>query len=1292
MNDDPSLRLAFDPGLPISAHVDRIAELIRDHPVVVVAGETGSGKTTQLPKIAMLAGRQRIGHTQPRRIAARSVAERIAQEMGTGLGDVVGYQVRFTKQASRATRVKVMTDGILLNEITHDRDLRDYDTIIIDEAHERSLNIDFLLGCLKQLLGRRSDLRVIITSATIDTQRFAAHFDDAPIVEVSGRTYPVEVRYREPVDELGEPIDQPEAIVEAVQELRAEGPGDILVFCSGEREINDAMDALSDARWSDTEIVPLHARLSASEQHRIFTAHRGRRIVVATNIAETSLTVPGIRYVVDSGTARISRYSARTKVQRLPIEPISQASANQRSGRCGRVAPGIAIRLYSQEDFDQRPEFTTPEILRTNLASVILQMARARLGEITDFPFIEAPDRAQIGDGLRLLTELGALTSTKPVRLSRIGHDLAQMPVDPRLARMLAEANRRGVLREVLVIASFLAIQDPRERPAEHREAADAAHARFVSDEALTAGAHVVTATRQTTDRTTTPATAPLRHTPHTSKIARLAGRSGQQQRPAADPGGDIIAVVRLWRYLQKQRKALSGNQFRKLCREEYLNYLRIREWQDLHTQLKAVCKDLSMKRNSQPGDADQVLISVLSGLLSHVGLKLPTPARQAGQRRRPMIEYQGTRGARFAIQPGSSLARRGPDLVMAVELVETSRLWARTVAEIQPEWIEEVGSHLVRRQHSAPHWSSNSASVVSCEKVSLLGIPIIADRLVDHARVNMAEAREIFIRTGLVEGQWNPDRSRVDHSFLAHNAKVVADLAEVADRVRSHTVQVDDQDVFDFYDARIPDHVSSQASFDAWWGPYPDKGFLEFDLDQIADTDDVDQARSRFPDRWRIGELNLPVSYVFEPGHGRDGVTVRVPLAQLNQLAAEPFSWQVPGLRRELAVELIRHLPKSIRTSFVPAPDWATRAMDWLASHDADRSRRFCDELGRALTALSGVVIPADAWAPGEVPTHLQVGFEITSPGKPARYTRDLGQSRTDLSEQVTRTITRAAPRVADATTWAFGTLESRVEIRRLGVTAVGHPALVDRGDCVGVVMAETPEAAATCHRGGLRRLLVLTNPDPTRWTVAHLTAAEKLALATSPYASVPDLLVDARLKAAEQAMTRFVDPMTVRDEPSFQRLALEVRQMQADQMRHVVSVAARVCERAREARTAIAASPIATELTDQLDNLVFKGFISWIRDPWYDQLPRYIEAITRRAEAARVDPGRDTRLVAPIDDLLDSWDELCAAQPPGRLPDAVDDIAFMIEELRVQTFAQMLGTSITVSAKRIRKAMAAL
>ncbi len=740
-------------------------------------------------------------------------------------------------------------------------------------------------------------------------------------------------------------------------------------------------------------------------------------------------------------------------------------------------------------------------------------------------------------------------------------------------------------------------------------------------------------------------------------------------------------------------RNELSSNQFRRLCRDEYLNYLRVREWQDLHTQLRQIGTDLDFKRNTVEAPTDQILTAVLSGLLSHVGLQLPPPARDAnarGRQRRPMTEFMGARGARFAIQPGSALAKRPPQLVMAVELVETSRLWARTVAGIDAEWIEQVGEHLLRRTHSEPHWSSSSASVVAYEKVLLLGIPIIAERPINYAKVDEAAARQIFIRQGLVEGQWHPVDTHANHDFLKHNAEVLREADEVADRTRRQGVVVDDHEVYDFYDVRLPSNITSGASFDTWWRAHPDPTFLEFDLDLLTDADDLNEARAAFPDRWQIAGLNLPVSYVFEPGAGRDGVSVKVPLAQLNQLRPEPFSWQVPGLRHELATELIRALPKSVRTSFVPAPDHAREALAWLAANDPDRTRRFADELGRALTALTGVQVAPSDWHPEQVPAHLQVGFEVTQPGKPARYSRDLAELRTELSAQVSRTITRAAPKVERATSWTFGALESQVSIKRSGITAIGYPALKDLGDAVTVVMAETPAQQAASHALGLRRLLVLTNPDPTRWTVSHMSNAERLALPTSPYPSVLALLADARLKAVDQCARRFTDPMRVRDQASYESLALEVRQEQADQMRKVVAVAAQACGLARQVRDAAARSPIGPEIIDQLENLVFDGFIGYLRDPWYEQLPRYLKAMLARLQLAASNPTRDTQLATQIDELLNEYDELVDALPPGRLPDAVDDISFWIEELRVQSYAQTLGTAVTVSPKRIRKAIA--
>ena len=1269
--------ISFDPALPISAHVDDIAALINDHQVVVVAGETGSGKTTQLPKIALQLGRSAIAHTQPRRLAARTVAERIAQELEVELGDQVGYRVRFTRKTTRQTQLTLMTDGVLLAEITHDRDLRRYDTIIIDEAHERSLNIDFLLGYLKQLLPRRPDLKVLITSATIDTARFSAHFNDAPIVEVSGRTYPVEMRYRPLEDDQ----DQYEAIGAAVAELLAAGPGDILVFLSGEREIRDAADALESKQFPGLDILPLYARLSAAEQHRVFQQHQQRRVVLATNVAETSLTVPGIRYVVDPGTARISRYSARTKVQRLPIEPVSQASANQRAGRCGRVAPGICVRLYSEEDFLSRPEFTEPEILRTNLASVILQMAQARLGAIDTFPFVEAPDHAQISDGMKLLDELGALVPghRQAPRLTRTGHQLARIPVDPRLARMLVEAQRRDCLKEVQVIVAALAIPDVRERPAEKRQQADALHARFHTDAPAEPG----------TNAGATDATGqPLRHTAHTNT------RKEQTPRPAE--GGDILALWRLWTYLEDRRASLSGNAFRRLCRDEFINFLRVREWEDLATQLRDIGRDLDWQRNRSAAPTDAILTSIASGLLSHIGLldvREPKSKSQGGRTNRPgPREYLGARGARFAINPGSALAKVNPPLVMAVELVETTRLWARMVAPLDPAWLEEVGGHALKRNHSEPHWSSSSASVVAYEKVSLYGVPIIADRRVDYAAINPGEARSIFIRSGLVEGGWH-----TRHAFYARNAEVRAEAEALEERTRRRDLLVDDQTIYDFYDARLPEHVVSGATFDAWWRDLNRPDALDLSVEDLLRDTDRGPDASQFPDEWAMGELRLPINYVFDPGSGHDGVTVTIALAQLNQVTEAPFSWQVPGLRHELATELIRSLPKAVRRELVPAPDKARLALAWLADHGGDTTQPFADELGRALRALTGVVVPPQAWQPQAVPDHLRVSFQIEGEGAPATATKGLDQARKALAGQVSKVLTKAARRegVSGATSWVFGDIAPSRELRRGQTNAVGYPALADEGSTVGLVVLDSQTSQRRSHALGVRRLLVLTNPDPTNWVIAHLSNVDKIALANSPYPSVPALLADARLKAVD-ALAREVagDLSSVRSAAAYAEVELHVRQHQADRMRDVVATAAQVLRDRLDVQNGLASLPSGTDIghdiSQQLDNLVFTNFISATPDPWYSRMPRWVQAMSLRLHAWRTNPGRDATQQALIDEVEADYADLCDRQPPGPLTPEVEEIGFLVEELRLSLFAQQLRTAVPVSAKRIRTAIA--
>src|SRR5690625_3286859 len=1040
----PELR--YPEELPVSTRRDDIAEAIRDNQVVIVAGETGSGKTTQLPKICMELGRGvmgTIGHTQPRRLAARTVAERIAEEVGTPLGETVGYKVRFTDSSSSNTLVKLMTDGILLAEIQHDRMLRQYDTLIIDEAHERSLNIDFLLGYLKQLLPKRPDLKIVITSATIDPERFSRHFDDAPIVEVSGRTYPVEVRYR-PIGEEdldpeenggrksssggggpaggersqggGPDHDQTQAILEAVDELSREAPGDILVFLSGEREIRDTAEALEKKKLPHTEILPLYARLSAAEQKRVWTSHRGRRIVLATNVAETSLTVPGIKYVIDPGTARISRYSHRTKVQRLPIEAVSQASANQRKGRCGRVSEGICIRLYSEEDFLSRPEFTDPEILRTNLASVILQMASLGLGDVAAFPFVDGPDHRQIKDGVNLLDELGALASGKDLSkrsLTTTARRLAQLPVDPRLGRMVLEAEERGCLPVVLVITSALSIQDPRERPADKQQQAQQAHARFAEKES------------------------------------------------------DFLAYLNLWNHLRQKQRELSGNQVRNLCREEYLNYLRIREWQDIHGQLQQVLRQMDVEvpaPSENAADPRGVHMSLLAGLLSHVGLKDPDKH-----------EYLGGRGARFAIFPGSGLFKKQPRYVMAAELVETSKLWGRMVAKIEPEWAEELAGHIVKRNYSEPHWERKRGAVMAFERVTLYGVPIVAGRKVSYGSIDPELSRELFIRRALVEGDWD-----TRHHFFHDNRKLLNEVEDLEHRARRRDIVVDDEALFDFYDRRVPEHVVSAAHFDSWWKKTrrTDPELLDFTRDELI-NDGVDEvSEDDSPDLWRQGPFAFPLTYQFEPGSDSDGVTAHVPVKYLNQVEDKGFDWQIPGLRDELVTALIRSLPKPLRRHFVPVPDNAAKARGGL---DPDEGS-LLDALAAELTLMSGERLSRADFDLDRVPDHLRITFRaVDDKQRKLAESKDLEKLRVKLKPRLREAIVTEAKGVErqGITSWDFGTLEQTLERKALGPNVKGYPALVDEGESAAIRILDTPAEQRDDMLAGTRRLPMTTEPS---------------------------------------------------------------------------------------------------------------------------------------------------------------------------------------------------------------------
>ncbi|WP_433224248.1 ATP-dependent RNA helicase HrpA [Microtetraspora malaysiensis] len=1224
--------ISYPPQLPVSQRKDDLLAAIRDNQVVIVAGETGSGKTTQIPKICLELGRGvhgLIGHTQPRRIAARTVAERIAEELSISLGDAVGYKVRFTDHSSDGTLVKLMTDGILLAEMQTDPMLLRYDTLIIDEAHERSLNIDFILGYLRQLLPKRPDLKVIITSATIDPERFARHFaspqGDAPIVEVSGRTYPVEVRYR-PIEEDD---DQAQAIATAVDELCAEGPGDILVFLSGEREIRDTADAL---KGRNEEVLPLYARLSAAEQHRVFQSHRGRRIVLATNVAETSLTVPGIKYVIDPGAARISRYSHRLKVQRLPIEPISQASANQRKGRCGRTSDGICIRLYSEEDFLTRPEFTDPEILRTNLASVILQMTSLGLGDIAAFPFVEPPDSRQIKDGVNLLHELGALDAKG---LTPVGRKIAQLPVDPRLARMVLEADKNGCVREVMIITAALSIQDPRERPVDKQQAADEKHRRF------------------------------------------------------ADKESDFVTYLNLWNYLKERQRELSSSAFRRLCRSEFLNYLRVREWQDIDSQLRQVAKNLGVVVNSVDADPQRVHVSLLSGLLSHIGVKdvmESKGARKPDGPRRPLTEYIGARNARFAIFPGSALAKAQPQWVMSAELVETSRLWARVNAKIEPGWIEPLAQHLLKRTYSEPHWEKDQAAVVALEKVTLYGVPIVTERKVNYGRIDPELSRELFIRHALVEGDW-----RTHHKFFQENRKLLQEVEQLEEKARRRDILVDDETLFDFYDQRIPADVVSGRHFDSWWKKTapakPD--LLTFSPEMLVNESAGVSARD-YPDAWRQLGQRMRLTYQFEPGTDADGVTVHVPLAVLNQVEATGFDWQIPGLREDLVTALIRSLPKQLRRNFVPAPNYAKAVLERVsaAQQEGAPAEPLLDVLERELHRLTGVTIPRDAWAPDQVPDHLRITYRVVDDRKRViAEDKDLDGLKRRLAPRLRATLSKAADDLerTGLREWTIGTLPRLFEQGRMKA----YPALVDEKDSVAVRMFDTPAEQEPAMWAGTRRLLLLGSVSPAKAILRGLTMTQKLALSRSPHGGAAELFDDCTACAADRLIAEAGGPAW--DAAGFGRLHDHVRAGLYDTTEDVVGKVERILATWHTVQNAVTGPADAVaDIKEHLDGLIYPGFVTATGYARLPDLHRYLRAVERRLQKLPDDPHRDREWMHRVHDVEDEYrDLLDRLKPAERDSPAVREIRWMIEELRVSFFAQQLGTPTPVSEKRIRKAM---
>ena len=1234
--------------LPVSARHDDIAEAIREHQVVVVAGETGSGKTTQIPKICLELGRGicgRIGHTQPRRLAARTVAGRIAEELDVELGHEVGYAVRFDDRTGPDTAIKLMTDGILLSEIRRDRLLRAYDTIIIDEAHERSLNIDFLLGYLRQILPRRPDLKVIITSATIDPERFARHFADAdgtpaPVVEVSGRTYPVEIRYRPPRVETGDRIvdvDPFDALADGVAEVLAEGDGDVLVFLSGEREIRDAEEVLRGRRFRDTEIFPLYARLTTAEQNKAFRRHSTRRVVLSTNIAETSVTVPGIRYVVDTGLARISRYSTRTKVQRLPIEPVSQASAAQRAGRCGRVAEGVCIRLYSEEDFEARPEFTDPEILRTSLASVILSMADLDLGPVDSFPFVEPPDHRAIRDGRTLLHELGAIEegSDGRPRLTRTGRDMAALPLDPRLARMLVEAHRNASLDDVAVVVAGLTIQDVRERPAEVREKADALHRRF------------------------------------------------------RDPTSDFLGYLNLWRYLAERRGELSGGAFRRLCRDEYLNWLRIREWQDLTAQLLQICGERGWRTGGRRADTghaadDDVHRALLSGLLSNVGMRM-----EDGR------EYLGARGVRFQVFPGSAVAKKPPRWVMASELVETSRLWARDVARIDPAWIEKLAGDLVRRQYSEPHWSTTQGAAMVYEKVTLYGLPVVEGRRILLSRVDPEAARELLVRHGIVEGGWD---TRIP--VLRENAEAITAAREMETRSRRRDLVIDDETVVAFYLQRLPDDVTSGRHLESWWRKtgHRDPEHLRLDPERIRSTDGAPSAAD-FPPTWKQGERTFPLVYTFDPGVDADGITVRIPLAQLATVSAAGFEWLVPGVREELYTEMLRTLPKFQRRLCSPPAEYAAL----LAGDVRPRSAPLAVALAEALSRRTGSPVEASDFHPERLPEHLRMRFDIVDDGAGSgdgdeapvvASGTDLAALRSRLAERV-RTDLRSRL-VDDRGPFAdwdeqIGDLPDEVgDTSGDAGGVVAYPALERRADGLHVTACPTPGERRSTQTATLLELLSRDVVSPAAMARGR-AVSERLALTQYPDGGVEALVHDASVAAASRLLAAHGGPVFTLE--GYRELRRSARAEFPGQVSRTLAAVLPALVAAQDVRSRLDGAPAAAAepMRRSLADLVGPTFL--LRHPAsrLAQLERHVRAAGMRIDLARSSPGRHAELTA-LESEVEARVEAAAPAIRARSGGArrLREIRWMLAEYRVSLFAQSLGTSGPVSPERISRAIA--
>ena len=1233
----PSIR--YDDSLPIAAKREEIKKLLAAHQVLIIAGETGSGKTTQLPKICLELGRGQYGqiaHTQPRRIAARSVAARVAEELATPLGGLVGYQVRFEDQSDSNTLVKLMTDGILLAETQHDRFLERYDTIIVDEAHERSLNIDFLLGFLKTLLPRRPDLKVIITSATIDLERFSEHFDKAPIIEVSGRTFPVDTWYRpltSEQDEEGNSVEDDlsvdQAIIATLDEIASfersngKGPGDVLVFLPGEREIRDAADMLRKAQLRHTEILPLYARLSPAEQQRIFQSHPGRRVVLATNVAETSLTVPGIRYVIDSGTARISRYSYRAKVQRLPIEAVSQASANQRKGRCGRVEPGICIRLYAEEDFNARPAFTDPEILRTNLAAVILQMLHLRLGAIDAFPFIEPPDGKAITDGFNLLQELSAVTRDN--QLTPMGRQLARLPVDPRLGRMLLEAAQQGSLQEVLIVTSALSVQDPRERPPERQQAADQAHAQW------------------------------------------------------KDGDSDFAALVSLWRGFEEQRQALTASPLRNWCRKNFLNYLRLREWRDAHRQLGLICRDLQLTVNKDPADYPRLHKAILSGLLSQIGQKA-----EEG-------DYLGARQRRFWIHPSSGLGRKRPQWLMAAELMETTKLYARMVAKIEPDWIEPLARHLVKTNHFEPHWEKKRGQVVAFEQVTLYGLIVVGRRPVHFGPVDPVASRELFIREGLVRGEIQ-SRARC----LSANRELLEQLDALEAKARRRDILADEETLYGFYDAQVPEEIHQTATFDSWYKINSQKNpqLLIMRAEDVLAREASEVTATQYPDTLRLGDLTLALSYHFEPNHPRDGVTVTVPAPLLPSLPGERLEWLVPGLIEAKCIALVRNLPKALRKNFVPVPDFIKAALQRMTFAEGSLPQA----LGRELLRMTGARVTDEAWAEAEqqVESHLRMNLEVLDgQGKVLGEGRDLAEltARFALASQAALALPTTAKNQKPVEAKVFAAVAETTQQNIAGLSLTVYPALVEEGGTVKEGRFSTAAEAEFQHRRALQRLLLQQLAEPAKFLRGKLPGLTELGLMYRDLGRV-DALVEDILLASLDSCVLEDEALLPRDGAGLLSLAERKRGAWTEHAERLARLTLDILklwhglQKRFKGKIDLAQAVALNDIKQQLSNLVYPGFVRATPALWLKELPRFLKAIELRLEKLPGQVQKDRVWSAELTGLWAQYaTRLDKHSQEGKRDPQLELYRWWLEEYRVSLFGQQLGTKVPVSDKRLSK-----